>query len=419
MKKGSCRQKGILLERCLFLKFFKESILKKASLQAMLFCQLILFLFFSTYLSAQEDKQPIIAVNGYVKNLQGLIFTKLPGAESDLVLDNLLHHRLNSKLFISSKLLLKVDFRNRIFYGDGVRSTPDFDRLIDDVNNDYADLSTVWLRHDAMVGHSMIDRLYLEYTSWEWELRLGRQRINWGISTVWNPNDIFNAFSFTDFDYEERPGSDALRIKRYLGFISSVEIAVKAFDTWDEAVMAFLYRFNKWSYDVQVLGGYAQEDFVLGLGWAGNLGNAGLKGESSWFSPVNGEGDNSFAATVGIDYTFKNGIYIQWGYLFNSNGSRDRTVTQLFDFDLSAKNLYPYESAVFLQLSNSLNPLLTGGLAVIYSPVKVHALFINPTMSYSISQNWDLDFVGQVVFDREPPYRSRIQAFFLRVKCSY
>ncbi|MCG8318265.1 MAG: hypothetical protein MI921_02070 [Cytophagales bacterium] len=42
---------------------------------------------------------------------------------------------------------------------------------------------------------------------------IGKHRINWGKSYVWNPNDVFNAYSFFDFDYEERRGTDALLIK--------------------------------------------------------------------------------------------------------------------------------------------------------------------------------------------------------------
>ena len=34
----------------------------------------------------------------------------------------------------------------------------------------------------------------------------GRQRINWGQTFVWNVNDVFNAYSYFDFDYKERPG---------------------------------------------------------------------------------------------------------------------------------------------------------------------------------------------------------------------
>ena len=109
----------------------------------------------------------------------------------------------------------------------------------------------------------MLDRLYLDYVKGNLEVRLGRQRVNWGINTVWNPNDIFNAFTFTDFDYEERPGSDALRVKYYTGFASSIEIAVKAFDRKEDAVGGILWKFNKWNYDFQALVGIMQEDLNI------------------------------------------------------------------------------------------------------------------------------------------------------------
>ncbi|MCB0557706.1 MAG: hypothetical protein KDD09_02100, partial [Phaeodactylibacter sp.] len=149
--------------------------------------------------------------------------------------DNLIHNRLNFRWMINDELKLRTDLRTRVFYGDLVRANPNYGDAIDNVNNDYFDLSLVLLDENAWVVQSMIDRLYLEYFKGNWEVRLGRQRINWGISTVWNPNDIFNAFSFTDFDYEERPGSDALRVKYYTGFASSVELAVRMFDHFDEA----------------------------------------------------------------------------------------------------------------------------------------------------------------------------------------
>jgi len=49
------------------------------------------------------------------------------------------------------------------------------------------------------------DRFWLDYHQQGLDLRLGRQRINWGQTFVWNANDVFNSYSFFDFDYEERP----------------------------------------------------------------------------------------------------------------------------------------------------------------------------------------------------------------------
>ncbi len=381
---------------------------------------------FSLFAQGQDEPKNW-SLNGYIKNMQALLFFNesypdlQQGALVDTFLqDNLIHNRLNFSWAIRDELKFRADLRTRIFYGDLVKATPGYGDAIDNANNDYFDLSTVLLDEGGWVVHSMVDRLYLEYFKGNWEVRLGRQRINWGISTVWNPNDIFNAFSFTDFDYEERPGSDALRVKYYTGFASSIEIAARAFDNWDDATLAGLWKFNKGSYDIQLLAGYTRQDLALGGGWAGNLDDAGLKGEFTYFLPLEDNREESFAATIGVDYSFSNSLYINTGYLYNSMGSTGASVAKLFGFELSARNLYPYRHAIFAQFSYPFTPLLNGGAAFIYSPVDVHALFVNPVITLSAAQNWDLDFVGQVTFDKEDRgYVSPIQAFFLRLKFSY
>lgn len=376
--------------------------------------------------SAQSEKTRNWELSGYVKNLQTLLFFNeaYPDLQTfqlvdTFLQDNLIHNRLNFKWYPNDHWTLYAEARNRIFFGDLVRATPNYGDQIDDVNNDYFDLSALIINGHSWVAHTMLDRFYLEYVQGPWEIRLGRQRVNWGINTVWNPNDIFNAFSFTDFDYEERPGSDALRVRYYTGFASSLEIVSKAFDTWDEATMAAMWRFNKWQYDFQVLGGVAENYLTFGGGWAGNIKNAGFKGEFTYFQHLEDAKDEAFAASLGADYSFTNATYVSVGLLYNSEGSGNAPISGLFAFELSARNLYPYRWALFGQASYPFTPLLNGGLAVIYSPVKAHPLFLNPTLTYSIKENWDLDMVGQLVFDKEETYTSPIQAIFLRMKFSF
>lgn len=383
------------------------------------FLYFCLLFFLSVNVQAQEESIRF-ECRGYVKSLQGLYFLDpVPSSENGLLVDHLMHNRLNTGLQIGTKWRVQAELRTRLFYGEIVRNNADFANKIDNVNNDIWDLSSVWWKGNGIIGHSMFDRLYLEYYGGDWEVRLGRQRINWGISTVWNPNDIFNAFSFTDFDYEERPGSDALRVKRYLGFLSSIEVVIKTSLDYEERTMALCYKTNIGSTDFQLLTGVFKEEWVLGLGWASNLGDAGLKGEITWFYPIIEGIKQSFAATTGVDYSFLSGLYVQVGFLYNSNGQNGKSVGQLFNFELSAKNLYPYTFAIFNQYSYSINPLLRGGLSVIYSPVKGNPLFINPGLTASIAQDWDVDLVGQIVFDEEEKYRSPLQAFFLRFKWSF
>ena len=130
--------------------------------------------------------------------------------------------------------------------------------------------------------------------------------------------------------------------------------------------------------------------------------------------------DEAFSATLGLDYSFSNALYANLGYLYNSEGSGSSSITNLFDFELSARNLYPYRHAVFAQASYPFTPLFNSSLALIYSPVRINALFANPTLTYSIKTNWDIDLIGQITFNEEAEgYRSPLQAVFLRLKWSY
>ena len=296
-------------------------------------------------------------------------------------------------------------------------------------------MSVVITDKDALVMHTMIDRLYFDYVNNNLEVRFGRQRINWGINLAWNPNDIFNTYSFFDFDYEERPGSDALKVQYYTGVASSVEVAIKAFDDIDELVAAGLWKINKGNYDFQVLGGVFNKDIVFGGGWAGNLGSAGLKGEFTTFLPYNDFGKNvDFSGTVGLDYTFSNSTYGYLGVLYSSTG----TMESLFDttnaagglgiFALgsggtqNAKNLYPYSTSIIAQASYPITPIFNGGLAVIYSPSEDNAFFLNPSLTLSIKENWDMDMVGQLFFANNPiteNFGALSAAAFIRLKWSY
>lgn len=382
-----------------------------------LFYIIIIIVFNPFFSLAQDEEEPSKwDMNGYVKNLQSIYRINFFGS-ADYVQDNLIHNRLNFKYYANDHLTIKADFRNRIFYGQRSIFLQNFD---EDAGNDFFDLSANIINSEGILFHSMIDRLYLEYAKGDWEIRLGRQRVNWGINTVWNPNDIFNAYNFADFDYQERPGSDALRITHYTGATSSIELAIKAASSIDSMVIGGLWKFNKGNYDFQILGGYVQEDLILGGGWAGNLNNASIKGELAYFMPLTEESESAFSLTTAIDYSFNSGFYINVGFLYNSQGVSTGGLEGLFTSELSAKNLYPFKYAFLTQFTAALSPLLNIGLANIYSPSEANALFINPTISYSISQSWDLNLVGQLMFNNSATgYTSPIQGFFVRFQFSF
>jgi len=365
-----------------------------------------------------QEEQRNWDISGYVKDLVTFNVT-----DDSTLVDNLIHNRLNFSWDPKEKLHIQIEARNRLFYGDLVNTIPNYGQLIDS-NNDYLDLSYYAPENRSWLFHTMIDRAYVEWYSDKWEIRGGRQRINWGVNLVWNPNDIFNTYSFFDFDYEERPGSDAVRIKRFTGFASSMEVAVSAGESFDEMVMAGMYKFNAKGYDFQMLAGKAREDIVAGIGWAGNLSNAGLKGEVSYFSPYvdNSVLNDALLAAISFDYSFENSLYLHSSYLFNSEGQSDVFPTQIaFNTTgrLTARDLSPFRHSTFLQASYPLHPLVSAGLATIYYP-SAKAFFINPSVTFSTKPNLDIDLIGQLYYDDfNNDFGAQVRLFYARVKWSF
>ncbi|WP_242929254.1 hypothetical protein [Pontibacter vulgaris] len=361
-----------------------------------------------------------LQLKGYVKQLQTFILVR--GLDS-LLTDNLLHNRLNFNYSLDTTLNLVVEVRNRVFYGDLLRQVPIYPQLIDS-GNDVWDLSAMPVKNRSLLVHTMLDRAYLEYTKKQLEVRLGRQRINWGLNLVWNPNDIFNAYSYFDFDYEERPGSDALRVRYFSGYAGGVEIAARLSTDPEKRTIAGLYKFNRKEYDIQLLGGVVGREAVIGLGWAGSIQDAGFKGEFTYSRPYTNPLDakGQLLASVSGDYSFASSFYLHGSVLYNSLGEKNPSAFLFQAFRpgrLSVKELSPYKYNVFGQVSYTFHPLLVGGLSTIYFP-EDQAFFLNPVLTYSAFPNLDLDAIGQLFMDSEQgEFKATTKVIYARVKWSF
>ncbi len=354
---------------------------------------------------------------GYVKYMNTNSFVKL----NQIATDNLFHNRLNLKYYINNNWTAKVEMRNRIFYGASLQNIPNYAYSI---GNDMGaiDMSFNLINQPALLFNSTIDRANIEYNKGKWNIKLGRQRINWGINLAWNPNDLFNAYNFVDFDYAERPGSDAARISYYATEMSHIELAYRPGKTFNETTLAALYKFNQWRYDFQFIAANYNADLAAGFGFAGNLWQAGFKGEGTYFHPKDNLKDTAgiFTASLSSDYTFGNGLYLNVSGYYNSAATGFNSLTQLSSMNtLSAKNLLPTEFAGFIQVSKSFSPLTGGGISAMYLP-SINGVFAIPTLNYSIAQNWSLDFIGQILFAKlNNQFLNASNSVFLRLMWSY
>ena len=382
---------------------------------------LILFACPSLLFAQEEKKDSPWEVDGYIKNLQSASIINFPnlitgGVDKIILSSNLIHNRLNFTRTIGEKVVFHSSLRNRFLYGD--LESPDRMKEQFEQGNDYFDLS-LESSQDSWAAQTIMDRLYLDIYLGDWEMSIGRQRINWGISTFWNSNDIFNAYNFTDFDYEERPGSDAILIRKYIGFTSSIEFAIAATDDIKKLKAGLLYKFNLKNYDYQILAGLSENYLALGGGWSGAIKQVGFKGEFNTFSSLGTAEDPASSLSIEFDYINKKALYFGLGFLYNSLGEADTNILNLLDFDISARNLYPFKTTFFFSLNQSFNPIISGGLSFLYSPGEAHATFVSPNLNVSIAQNWDLAFFGQIVLDKQEKYTSPVQGFFLRLKLSF
>ncbi len=394
--------------------------------------KLYLLIPFLLIISMSGKAQNKLVVNGYVKYMEMISFQEL---DSMWITNSLIHNRFDIAYYSKNYLSAQVSLRNRLYFGEMVTfSQPPFNALLgaagtyNFVDETEFDSGFFNLNHNVIKGDSYflntsIDRAFLKFQKGKWDITAGRQRINWGQSFVWNPNDIFNAYSYFDFDYEEKPGSDAFRAQYYLNYASRLEIAA-AVNRDTNMTAAALYQFNKWQYDIQVLAGvFNSEDYVAGMGWSGNLWNAALRGEVSYFHPIEYAADSNgtFIASIGSDYSFKNGSMIQAEVMFNSAIDKDRpfNLSDFYTQRISAKNLSYNRWTFFANFTYPISPLINLSFSGMYSPQN-NFTYVGPACSFSISKNFMFDITAQSFFSDIPTNEGGGGTYaFLRGKWSF
>lgn len=378
---------------------------------------LFLIIWFAKVPRSANAQDKFLDISGYLKELGQV---SLSNSLSTVRYDNILHHRFETEWKFSPNFELNADIRTRLLNGFTVENTLGLEYLYErDIN--YVDLSWVWVDNGKSLVHSQIDRLHLSYFNGPLEAYVGRMRINWGKTYVWNPNDLFNNYAFLDFDYEERPGVDAANLIYNLDFASSIEVGFRMADDFNQMVIAGMYRTNTDQYDLQFIGGHYLDKVAMGFGWAGYINDAGFKGELTYFHPeedfLNRRGN--ITSTVGFDYMFSNSVYGQAEFLYNG-GYKDQGNT-LFELiqPPSANNLFISQTGYFVNASYPLTPLTNISGGVLGSFTKKMVILI-PQLSHSLSNNIDFLVLAQLL--KGPAFSDFIRTpnvVYFRLKWSY
>lgn len=363
-----------------------------------------------------------LTLSGYISTLQNATFDSIQG---NWTTGNLIHNRLNFKWYPASTLSGALEVRNRLAFGESIKLNPN---AANEYKKDYGymNLTTNVFHGNSYLLNTSVDRLWLAYEKNKWKITLGRQRINWSQTWVWNPNDIFNTYSFFDFDYAERPGSDAIRVQYNNSEVSITEMALKL-NIQKQLTGAAYYKFNRWNYDFQVLGGILnQTDYVIGAGWSGAIKSLAFRGEMSYFQPKNNFSDTTglFLASVAFDYTLDNSLTLMTEFLYSSKVSSSlQTFQSYYAAPLSVKNLSFVKYNLMLQATYPITPLLSGTLAGMYFP-PIKGYYIGPSLSYSASDNIEFSvylqsFGAKIKDGFGLEQKLRFNLLFLRAKLSF
>lgn len=333
-----------------------------------------------------------------------------------------IYNRINLQWYPVKNLKIAAGIRNHFNFGPMMADFYPF--YTDNLLNDYGWLDmTFRLASDtSFLFYTNIDRLYLKWSLKKLEITVGRQRINWGQNLVWNPNDIFNTYNYFDFDYVERPGSDAIRFQYYTGELSSLQIAAKL-NNKKQLTAALMYKFNVHNYDLQFLGGVMEKDLVMGMGWAGQIKAAGFTGELSYFRNLDRFSDTTgqWIASIGANYTCNNQIYLHGSFLFNSAGTTGPAGTNTFFFtgNMNPKNLTRSKFDLFGEVAYPITPLIKADISSIYNPFD-HSAFAGPSLDFSLAENLQLFTMAQLFFGKDKTeFGNYGQMYYLRLKWSF
>ncbi len=339
---------------------------------------------------------------------------------TDLAVDNLFHNRLNFAYENQKGHKFVAEFRNRIFYGTSVNSIPNYGNLINEYNG-VLPFEFLFVSNSNVVMSTIIDRAYYQYTSEKTQFRVGRQRINWGINTTWNPNDLFNSYNIYDFDYEEREGADAVRFSYFPTYMSSFDIAYKFTGDWKTDIFSAMYKFNNWNYDFQFLAGKFQEKISLGTGWAGSIKSIGFKGELTFFQPYDFVSKMNTSFSTSLDYSLRNGTYLMASYLYNSSGTNmlSDITNPIFEVP-NAESLMPASHNIMGTTSYMFSPIFSGSLMTVYS-FGINSLSLAPAATFSVMNNLDLDIIGQFFWQEftDSPFQNIGNGVYWRFKWSF
>jgi hypothetical protein len=192
---------------------------------------------------------------------------------------------------------------------------------------------------------------------------------------------------------------DAATVKIHLGDFTDLSLVANPQRGWKKSNAGFRFRTNFSEFDVSMMGGTFDDRGVLGADFAGNLLNAGIRGEGIVSARI-GQPDSSYVKlAMGIDYQFTPEIYALLEYHLNGMGAIEKSRYDLRRL-ATGEIINVGRNYVALQASIVVHPLISTIVSFTQN-LDDQSKFCAFAVSYSASNDVSLSLGGQMFVGEE------------------
>jgi hypothetical protein len=253
-----------------------------------------------------------------------------------------------------------------------------------------------------------LNHAYVALAPGPFEIIAGKQYLTWGAAWVFNPTELFRPKRLFEPTYE-REGIGALAAKVPLGPLTDVLVAFVPDGGFAESGKVFRARHHLAGFDISALVGEVHENpaaaqigapplpserrFTVGGDVTGELFGLGVWAEATWSDRA---GDQWVEATVGSNYTLRDGTLLLLEGFYNGRGEWDDPypLSQwLARFSGDYRSLG--KGMLYSHVSRPFGQLLTLGMSGLTNIGDGSGVLI-PSVAYAFAENVDILFNGVV-----------------------
>lgn len=344
-------------------------------MKTILFGFLGLFLFrlpFSYAFSIAQKDGFSLDLKGYYKNL---LFTSKRAATDTSYIADL--NRLRTEWDAKYKILsAKVVWDNELIGGNYV-ATEEFAARQTTRNEPFLDLDYETARDGDFFYGQNFYRATLQVDPGFFVLKVGRQKVDWGVMRLFSPADLFTRLPIFDIEKDERVGATAANLSIPVGASLRINPVYAFHSDFDRSRAGARVTKTVGRFDLSVLGGRFLRDDIFGFDFSGEVKGAGVRGEFIFDSADSGGDFVQFAG--GVDYGFENSFYVALEYFFNGRGTNNALTVSVTPAGSQIASVH--ENFIGLQMKYDLTPLWTVSLENI-ADLNGGSVFLNPQMKY-------------------------------------